>query len=104
MLVNAKRRRLVGKQRAPAQWVPPPAALAALADEAWSEVTIDGAVAVVADNPPEKVLPPPSVSTTTIGWGAAWRRGMSHLHIVPEYYTAELYLSSVWRYVWGLHK
>ena len=39
VLENAKRRRLVGKQRAPAQWVLPPGALAALADEAWSEVT-----------------------------------------------------------------
>ena len=39
VLENAKRRRLLGKQRAPAQWVLPPAAQAALADEAWSEVT-----------------------------------------------------------------
>ena len=38
VLENAKRRRLVGKQRTPAQWVLPPAALAALADEARSEV------------------------------------------------------------------
>ena len=51
VLENAKRRRLVGKQRAPALWVLPPATLAALADEARSEV-----VAVVAVNPPEKKL------------------------------------------------
>ena len=51
VLENAKRRRLVGKQRAPALRVLPPATLAALADEAWSEV-----VAVVAVNPPEKKL------------------------------------------------
>ena len=51
VLENAKRRRLVGKQRAPALWVLPPATLAALADEARSEV-----VAVVAVNPPEKNL------------------------------------------------
>ena len=38
LLENAKRRRLVGKQRAPAQFVLPPPALAALAEEAWSEV------------------------------------------------------------------
>ena len=37
---NAKRRRLTGKQRAPAQFALPPPALAALADEAWSEVTV----------------------------------------------------------------
>ena len=36
---NAKRRRLSGKQREPAQYVLPPHALAALTDEAWSEVT-----------------------------------------------------------------
>ena len=49
VLENAKRRHLVGNQRAPALWVLPLATLTALADEARSEV-----VAVVAVNPPEK--------------------------------------------------
>ena len=51
VLKNAKRRRLVGNQRAPALRVLPLATLAALADEACSEV-----VAFVAVNPPEKQL------------------------------------------------
>ena len=51
MLENAKRRRLVCKQRAPALWVLPPATLAALADEARSEVV--AVVAVVRFPPPE---------------------------------------------------
>ena len=49
VLENAKRRRLVGNQRAPALRVLPLATLTALADEARSEV-----VAVVAVNPPGK--------------------------------------------------
>ena len=49
VLEDAKRRRLVGNQRAPALRVLPLATLAALADEACSEV-----VAFVAVNPPEK--------------------------------------------------
>ena len=53
VLENAKRRRLVGKQRAPALWVLPPATLAALADEARSEVV--AVVAVVRFPPPESL-------------------------------------------------
>ena len=39
LLESAKRRRMVGKQAPPAASVLPPAALAALVDEAWSELT-----------------------------------------------------------------
>ena len=42
VLQNAKRRRLTGKQRAPANYLLQPADLAVLADEAWSEVTALG--------------------------------------------------------------
>ena len=54
VLENAKRRRLVGNQRAPALWVLPLATLTALADEARSEVV---AVVAVVRFPPPELLP-----------------------------------------------